>query len=332
MKISLKHYLTGLIGCFITFIVSLIGFVLLFVSGDFSGDVFKFFTVQSNLFVFLTSIVGIALYLFSYVKVKDYVKPIYQIIRMVSVACVGITFTMVVIFLRPANPNFPWFANYNLFMHCLTPIFAMVSFMFLEYAPKMKFRYFFAPIIAIFLYGTFYVLYAFFARGGEQVDWYGFLLQSGYRYAPVDASHISWGPFFIFLAESLGGAALFGLVLWLVNKIMHLVLAGYNLIGEEMQLDSPVRVARAEDLDEELPQKQSKSQSNRKNYYNDKARVYHISRSKFVSKKWQVKLATGKKAIKTFDTQLEAINYAKELVKTQGGSIRIHSMRGQIRK
>ena len=61
------------------------------------------------------------------------------------------------------------------------------------------------------------------------------------------------------------------------------------------------------------------------------ARVYHISRQKIVGK-WQVKLANSKKAIKYFDTQLEAINYAKGLVKTQGGSIRVHSLTGQMRK
>ncbi len=64
--------------------------------------------------------------------------------------------------------------------------------------------------------------------------------------------------------------------------------------------------------------------------YKDKSRVYHISRNE--NGKWQVKLANGEKAIKLFDTQLQAINYAKALVKTRGGSIRIHSVKGKIRK
>lgn len=66
------------------------------------------------------------------------------------------------------------------------------------------------------------------------------------------------------------------------------------------------------------------------NTYNGKARTYHIS--KVPDKGWQVKLATGKKAIKYFPTQNEAINYAKSLADTQGGSIRIHSKKGKIRK
>ena len=64
--------------------------------------------------------------------------------------------------------------------------------------------------------------------------------------------------------------------------------------------------------------------------YKSVSRVYHISKQ--ASGKWQVKLATGERAIKLFDTQLQAINYAKALVRTQGGSIRIHSVSGKMRK
>ena len=66
------------------------------------------------------------------------------------------------------------------------------------------------------------------------------------------------------------------------------------------------------------------------NAYKDKARVYHISKND--DDKWQVKLASGEKAIKLFNTQKEAIDYAKSLVDTQGGSYRIHSLKGKIRK
>lgn len=332
MKISLRHYLVGLIGCGLTLILSFLGLLLLLVSPNFSGVVFQYFTVLSNVFVFLTSLLGVILYLISYIKAQDYVKEVFQVIRLVSVVCVAITFTMVVIFLAPADKSFPWFGDYYLFLHAVVPIMAVVSYMFLEYAPKMKFRYFFAPVIAIFLYGIFYVLFAFFAEPGTQIDWYGFLLEPAHRIAPASGSYISWANLFIFLGESLGGALAFGLIFWLVNKIMHLVFAGYNIVGEEGKLDTPIRIARAEDLDEEQTKKSSNSQTNKSYYYNNKPRVYHISRSKFVSKHWQVKLATGEKAIKTFDTQAEAISYAKELAKRNGGSIRIHSVRGQIRK
>ncbi|MCR4562467.1 MAG: DUF2188 domain-containing protein [Bacilli bacterium] len=74
-----------------------------------------------------------------------------------------------------------------------------------------------------------------------------------------------------------------------------------------------------------------KKRSKKKNsLFNNIPRTYHISKQS--TGKWQVKLASGTKAIKLFDTQAEAIAFAKELVHTQGGSIRIHSLKGKIRK
>lgn len=57
---------------------------------------------------------------------------------------------------------------------------------------------------------------------------------------------------------------------------------------------------------------------------------YHVSSRP--DGKWQVKLAKGEKAIKLFDTQLEAIEYAKSLADNQDGSITIHKRDGSIRK
>ncbi len=65
--------------------------------------------------------------------------------------------------------------------------------------------------------------------------------------------------------------------------------------------------------------------------YNNRPRVYHVSRQPD-SGKWQVKLATGVKAIRLFATQEEAIAYARGLAKSMGGSIRVHSVKGKMRK
>ncbi len=48
--------------------------------------------------------------------------------------------------------------------------------------------------------------------------------------------------------------------------------------------------------------------------------------------KWQVKLSKGGKAIKLFDTQAEAIAFAKARAKSQDGHITIHKVDGKIRK
>lgn len=97
--------------------------------------------------------------------------------------------------------------------------------------------------------------------------------------------------------------------------------------------DCSIEIVEASEDTEEEEEAQERKQAaeDKKNNYNDRPRVYHISKQQ-TSGKWQVKLATGKKAIKLFRTQAEAIAYAKELIGTQGGSIRIHSLKGKLRK
>ena len=63
---------------------------------------------------------------------------------------------------------------------------------------------------------------------------------------------------------------------------------------------------------------------------NGGTKTYHIA--KRADGKWQVKLANGQVAIKLFSTQKEAIDYAEKLAKNQDGSIRVHSVKGKIRK
>ena len=60
-------------------------------------------------------------------------------------------------------------------------------------------------------------------------------------------------------------------------------------------------------------------------------KVYHVSK-RVEDGKWQVKFATGEKAIKLFATQAEAIEYAKKLAENQDGSISIHKKDGKMRK
>jgi cytoskeletal protein RodZ len=61
------------------------------------------------------------------------------------------------------------------------------------------------------------------------------------------------------------------------------------------------------------------------------AKVYHISKRKDDGK-WQVKFAGGSKAIKLFDTQAEAIEYAKKLADNQDARIVIHKEDGSFRR
>ena len=61
------------------------------------------------------------------------------------------------------------------------------------------------------------------------------------------------------------------------------------------------------------------------------AKAYHISQRKELNK-WQVKGAGSDKALKLFDTQKEAIEYANELSAKNGAAVRVHSRAGKMRK
>ena len=60
-------------------------------------------------------------------------------------------------------------------------------------------------------------------------------------------------------------------------------------------------------------------------------KAYHVSQRKEL-KKWQVKGAGSDKAIKLFDTQKEAIEYANQLSANNGAAVRVHSRAGKMRK
>ena len=64
---------------------------------------------------------------------------------------------------------------------------------------------------------------------------------------------------------------------------------------------------------------------------NTYAKAFHVSRRPELNK-WQVKATGSDKALKLFNTQKEAIEYANTLAKNQNVSVRVHSKEGKIRK
>ena len=360
MKFSKKHYIVGLIGNFLVCALGLTGIIMLLIENSDVANAMKYFTTLSNVLVTLCAFVNFILYAVSIAKKKNYVKEFFQVMKLIGTVAVAITFTIVIVFLVPNNSTgFDYFGGSQLFLHVITPIAAVFSFIFLEYQTKIRFRFFYFPIFFVLAYGAFYISYAFLAPAGKAIDWYGFMFDASSRIAPADLTKFTLSQFLLFLAESFGGGVVFGLVFWLLNKIMNLIFIGYT-VGPEVEEESSFEVEEepGEEVEEASPQEHvveeekeagfeekspAKPSSSKKpkakktvnynpNKYKDGVRVYHISRSKFISRSWQVKLAGGEKAIKIFPTQAEAINYAKELVRKQGGSIRIHSMKGQLRK
>ena len=55
-------------------------------------------------------------------------------------------------------------------------------------------------------------------------------------------------------------------------------------------------------------------------------RTYHLVKRE--DGKWEVKFAGGQKAIKLFDTQIEALEYSKKMAENQGGKVLVHNSKG----
>ncbi|MBE6555145.1 MAG: DUF2188 domain-containing protein [Ruminococcaceae bacterium] len=59
-------------------------------------------------------------------------------------------------------------------------------------------------------------------------------------------------------------------------------------------------------------------------------KTYHVSLNE--DGKWQVKAEKAAKALKLFNTQVEAIAYAETIAENQDGNFVIHKKDGKIRK
>jgi len=62
--------------------------------------------------------------------------------------------------------------------------------------------------------------------------------------------------------------------------------------------------------------------------------VYHVSKRENDGREWKVFIQGSTKVIKLFDTQLEALEYAKQLCKNKddGSYVVLHRLDGKIRK
>ena len=116
------------------------------------------------------------------------------------------------------------------------------------------------------------------------------------------------------------------LLIWSLNRVSYLLFVGEEVSKEETNEDKEFEKAHHIEVSDE-----DRAEVNEiiKTGYKG-PRIYHISKRE--DKMWQVKFANGKKAIKLFNTQAEAIVFAKKLAKSQEGSIRVHSLKGKIRK
>ena len=91
MKFSKKHFVAGLIGNAALVILGIVAIIMIALEKPQLGELFKYFTVISNLLVVLVSLVGVCLYASSIAKNKNRVSELFQIIKLIRAQTARIT-------------------------------------------------------------------------------------------------------------------------------------------------------------------------------------------------------------------------------------------------
>lgn len=170
-------------------------------------EMFKFYTVLSNLFIGLTSLLEIPLLVLCLKKKREDIPLWTLLASYCSTVSIFITLCTVLFFIGPTNAlrggsYFTIFTGPNFFMHLLMPILSLVNFVFFHRSIKVSFQWTALPLFSVILYGAYYLaqLKIHDSFGKMDYDWYGFT-----------TSPIPWPAFLIifFLASYLLSVFLF---------------------------------------------------------------------------------------------------------------------------
>jgi len=120
---------------------------------------FKFFTVDSNLFMGIISLI-FAIYEIRLLKgCIDEIPRYMYILKLMATTSVTLTFIVVFAYLGPLVGNiYLMILNSNLFFHLLVPLFSMFTFIFFERNNKMPLKYSFYGLIPVIMYGLYYLI------------------------------------------------------------------------------------------------------------------------------------------------------------------------------
>ena len=142
---------------------------------------FRYFTIQSNLLAALVALVYIIFKCIPAGKSCEKLPAWLYLLKLASTTAVAFTMFITVFYLAPTSSKgyFSLFMNSNLFMHLLTPLLCIISFIFFEPAEKTPFKTSFIGAVPAALYAAFYtpnvLLHLDNGKPDPVYDWYHFL-------------------------------------------------------------------------------------------------------------------------------------------------------------
>ena len=119
---------------------------------------FKFFTVDSNIFMGIISLIFV-IYEIKLLnrKINDIPNWLYNL-KLMATTGVTLTFFVVLVYLGPLVSSMRlMFMNSNLFFHLFVPVFSIISFILYEKNNKLKLINTFYGLIPVVLYTLFYL-------------------------------------------------------------------------------------------------------------------------------------------------------------------------------
>ena len=173
------------------FVFTLFATVTLIIGFKFMGQIevlsernfkaFKYFTVDSNVFAGLVSLAYVIYKFTANGKKQSTLPRAFYILKLAAATGVTLTMMVTVFYLAPtSNGNFlSYFMNSNFFMHLITPLLCIISFIFFEAAEPQKLVMSIPGIIPMMLYSFFYtpniLLHLENGKVVKAYDWYNFL-------------------------------------------------------------------------------------------------------------------------------------------------------------
>ncbi len=167
---------------------------------------FKFFTVDSNIFMGLISL----LFIIKEIKNEEITKNMYRL-KLMSTTAVSLTFIIVFTYLGPiaAGGIKSMLQNSNLFFHLIIPVLSIINLTLFEKTDKLKRKDTLYGIIPTVIYALFYLTNILIHVENGKVspiyDWYWFV-QGGIKTAIIVA------PMIILITYIIS------LILWKINR------------------------------------------------------------------------------------------------------------------
>lgn len=150
---------------------------------------FRFFTVLSNIFLAITSIIIIVFDVKNIINNKYEIPKWAMILKFMGTVAATVTLLTVVLLLSPlweinGDGYFTLFLKNNFFMHLVNPVLGLITFIFFERPNDFKFKYIFFGLLPTVLYS---IVYITLVLVGYWPDFYYFTF-GGYMWAaPISA-------------------------------------------------------------------------------------------------------------------------------------------------